>query len=716
MLQNYNNSSLAAKPFSTLPNDEMEVIGSTVVYTLLALTIISGNSLVIAAYRYNVRLQTVTNTFLVGLAVSDLLVGLVSVPLWVYFSVCQQYHTCISSPGLQVFYSTADIFIGCASVLQLTAISIERFLAITRPIIHRTYSSRFYTTLIIAAWLYAFLMAALFPVQYTRWEKIYTVILVTTCFAVPTIMIFVVYVMIFKTAMFSSDVRVSPEGSQRRTVQQEAKIAVTIAVITGLFVVAWLPFFVVNVIGTFCLECLPGYPGVLRLVRFVKWMHYSNSVVNPVIYAYRNRVMRRTFVRLLRVLFCRCSEDSFPLQTFSIQKRSQAQKSSFKTEKRNNALTQNVEKNPINDGTPPSSNSNNANVNRLSEPFDSGNRNARVFLASFFIFLLTANLKDSKFQNEPDERLDELMRNWCRVRNERVDFESKLRPCNHDISWMSRYNDQQRKTLATDAVKSVITTFNINPAGEFSSFVIQTKTSDGKNKTFGGDSWRIMVRGRSSVVPTIFDLANGQYEVLFLMADPGVYKVEIVLDYSLCDGYRDPPPDWFIKVINKNPNTTQLPRKQHEYSTLLIYGDSQADRMIVALQDSPICKEIFKSCQVRKLWIYPFESQRPPQDDLDFDSKKLVLDIKQNLEKPEMDENSVFMFNLGLHYLMDISFASYQSFLKEVIDVIKPNSSGFKGRVIWKTTTALSKEKDTDSLLFADSKRFLNLPVSNTIF
>ncbi|XP_031570914.1 octopamine receptor Oamb-like [Actinia tenebrosa] len=297
-------------PFPKLPNDEVEVIGSSVVYMLLSITIIIGNSLVIAAYRYNSRLQTVTNAFLVGLAVSDLLVGLISVPIWVYFSVCQQYHTCVNNQSLQVFYATADIFVGCASVLQLTAISIERFIAITRPIVHRTYSTSFYNTLIITAWCYAFVMSVLFPIQVTRWEKVYTVILFTTCFALPTIVIFVVYVIIFKTAVFSSEVRVSPEGIHKRTVQQEAKIAVTIAVITGLFVMAWLPFFIVNVIGTFCMQCFPPYPGILRLIRFVKWMHYSNSMVNPIIYAYRNREMRRTFIRILRRIFCRCTDTS----------------------------------------------------------------------------------------------------------------------------------------------------------------------------------------------------------------------------------------------------------------------------------------------------------------------------------------------------------------------------------------------------------------------
>ena len=47
-------------------------------------------------------------------------------------------------------------------------------------------------------------------------------------------------------------------------------------------------------------------------------------------------------------------------------------------------------------------------------------------------------------------------------------------------------------------------------------------------------------------VTTTFDHGNGTYEFALLVMDPGVYKLDITLDYSLCDGYRDPPKNWFI--------------------------------------------------------------------------------------------------------------------------------------------------------------------------
>jgi hypothetical protein len=32
--------------------------------------------------------------------------------------------------------------------------------------------------------------------------------------------------------------------------------------------------------------------------------------------------------------------------------------------------------------------------------------------------------------------------------------------------------------------------------------------------------------------------------------EAGLYQIEINLDYTLCDGFKDPPMDWYEKGIN----------------------------------------------------------------------------------------------------------------------------------------------------------------------
>lgn len=72
-------------------------------------------------------------------------------------------------------------------------------------------------------------------------------------------------------------------------------------------------------------------------------------------------------------------------------------------------------------------------------------------------------------------------------------------------------------------------------------------TKNGHIKSFGGDAWRVYIKqGPASIAPQVWDLGNGMYEVVFLAMEPGNYSAQITLDFTLCDGLRDPPVDWFI--------------------------------------------------------------------------------------------------------------------------------------------------------------------------
>lgn len=75
----------------------------------------------------------------------------------------------------------------------------------------------------------------------------------------------------------------------------------TVALITLLFIIAWLPLFTLTMLATFDPEVLPRSPIIFaRLLHFVKWMHYSSSALNPFLYSHRNTDLRRTICVLLR--------------------------------------------------------------------------------------------------------------------------------------------------------------------------------------------------------------------------------------------------------------------------------------------------------------------------------------------------------------------------------------------------------------------------------
>ena len=171
-----------------------------------------------------------------------------------------------------------------------------------------------------------------------------------------------------------------------------------------------------------------------------------------------------------------------------------------------------------------------------------------ILCGSSLLFVLSNSLWDVRnglltFYRYPPEteemaRLEDFRRDWSRQRRARVGWQELLRSCHDNTAW-GQVKNGWGKLNRSNANTSDIIFKDLRPAGEFSKFFIQSRTSDNQTKTIGGDSWRVYVRGPSSVVVTVFDHNNGTYEALFLITEPGVYQVVIYLDYSLCDAFKD---------------------------------------------------------------------------------------------------------------------------------------------------------------------------------
>ena len=121
----------------------VEDIISDVLFCLLAVMIVFGNSLVIGAFKVNRRLRTTTNLLLMSLAVADMLIGSISMPLWVYASITFTFEGPIFN-----FYQIFDVICGVSSILNLTAISLERCYALIAPIKHRNIRKSTYVAIL----------------------------------------------------------------------------------------------------------------------------------------------------------------------------------------------------------------------------------------------------------------------------------------------------------------------------------------------------------------------------------------------------------------------------------------------------------------------------------------------------------------------------------------------------------------------------------------
>ena len=177
-----------------------------------------------------------------------------------------------------------------------------------------------------------------------------------------------------------------------------------------------------------------------------------------------------------------------------------------------------------------------------------------TFLSIIIIayFVLCSDAKKS-FENEKlnyRKNVVDFKLAWCQMRMQRYKWKNTIGHCLKHVPWDATPLDEKFKTRAS---KSYVKHMDIKPAGFFSRISIQSVSVENLNKTFGGDFWRVDIRGPSNMAATVYDKNNGFYEAVFLIEEPGHYRAEIVLDYSLCKGFKDPPLDWFMRGnLDKN--------------------------------------------------------------------------------------------------------------------------------------------------------------------
>jgi dopamine receptor D5 len=76
---------------------------------------------------------------------------------------------------------------------------------------------------------------------------------------------------------------------RHREITAEFRITRSLAIVIGCFICCWLPFFTLYIIRAVCL-CLS-----FNAIEFFVWLGYSNSSINPVLYAILNKNFRLAF-------------------------------------------------------------------------------------------------------------------------------------------------------------------------------------------------------------------------------------------------------------------------------------------------------------------------------------------------------------------------------------------------------------------------------------
>ncbi|XP_061730013.1 5-hydroxytryptamine receptor-like isoform X2 [Cydia pomonella] len=238
-----------------------EYVYSKVIYVIAMVCIFTislvGNLLTCVIIYYDKSMHTATNYYLFNLAVSDLIVTF-CILLAVQEKLSDAY---ISGQLACQIYFVCVVCSWNNSILTITALSIERYMAIMRPLLLKsTPVWRRVTKIIVVLWLIAILETV---------PEIFTVSAITTrqstiCFTIPTALSRVVngvlaiitfliplLIMTFVYTMIAVKVNVTPKDYSRDQIfnyrNPRSKVNKLLVAMTLSFLICWLPFFAIRV-------------------------------------------------------------------------------------------------------------------------------------------------------------------------------------------------------------------------------------------------------------------------------------------------------------------------------------------------------------------------------------------------------------------------------------------------------------------------------------
>ena len=305
------------------PDTDLTKAFKTIIYCVIILGSLLGNSLVIMVVYKRKRMRTTTNYMIVSMAVSDLFFAIFAIP-----------------PSIRIVYAGQDLLVRgivaeliCklvtfiqqvsidVSILSLTTIAFDRFFAIMLPF-RKVITS--YTTkiLIVLTWLIGILFAA--PILYTNrivaeeggdgtlcweiWEplfksskarKDYTFIHFGFFYAGPLTIITVLYTAIVIELWRGNSITFRCKANHQEVEKSNRKVLKMLVTVLVVFALFWLPVYIFQF--TFYVgnsTCI-----VTGLIQFIGYFFcQATSAINPLIYAFFSENYRSGFKDCLRAM------------------------------------------------------------------------------------------------------------------------------------------------------------------------------------------------------------------------------------------------------------------------------------------------------------------------------------------------------------------------------------------------------------------------------
>nr|UPH84402.1 tachykinin receptor long subtype [Haliotis discus hannai] len=280
-----------------------------------------GNIIVIWIVLAHKRMRTVTNYFLVNLAVADVLISLLNTPFNFVYNMYQDWWFGAHYCRFSMFISPCAISV---SVLTFTAIAIDRYMAIIHPLRPRL-TGRIVLTIIVAIWKASFLLSLpnllyssiyLQPFKdgssrsicFLQWpdgsntqsksDMGYNILLMILNYFLPMVTLAGTYARI-GWELWGSKAIGETIPMQAERIKSKRKVVKMMMVVVVIFAVCWLPTHLYFIIGNIRTD-VAYFSYIQQIYLLIYWLAMSNSMYNPIIYCWMNARFRQGFLRFFR--------------------------------------------------------------------------------------------------------------------------------------------------------------------------------------------------------------------------------------------------------------------------------------------------------------------------------------------------------------------------------------------------------------------------------
>ena len=288
---------------SLLVGLQPQLISFSAVNIFLSITAFLGNFLILVALNKETSLHPPSKLLYRCLATTDLLVGLVSQPLaatyWISL-VHEHWSLCRYARG--AFYISGIALCG-VSLLTLTAISVDRLLALLLGIRYRQIVTLKRTYIIAATFWILPVGAGSISISHSRIIRWYSIIVIALC----SVISIASYTKIFRTlrhhqAQVQDHVQQQPSQGTALNMERYRKAVSSALWVQLTLVVCYAPKLIILVVKIYRKKTYSSHVLVINGITSI--LTYFNSTLNPFLYCWKIKEVRQAVKQTVRQALC----------------------------------------------------------------------------------------------------------------------------------------------------------------------------------------------------------------------------------------------------------------------------------------------------------------------------------------------------------------------------------------------------------------------------